>query len=70
MGSPLEYDSVSRRLAKKLSRLMITKEEYVLMKAILLLNPGKFENKDGEMQVIICIRYEINNIDRPASMMN
>jgi len=49
---------------------MITKEEYVLMKAILLLNPGKFENKDGEMQVIICIRYEINNIDRPASMMN
>ncbi|KAI0207959.1 Estrogen-related receptor gamma [Lamellibrachia satsuma] len=39
MGSPLEYDSVSRRLAKKLSRLMITKEEYVLMKAILLLNP-------------------------------
>ena len=41
MGSPLEYDSVSRRLAKKLSRLMITKEEYVLMKAILLLNPGE-----------------------------
>ena len=40
MGSPLMYDAVSRQLAKKLTLLKITKEEYVLMKAILLLNPG------------------------------
>lgn len=39
-GSPTELDTVTRKLAKKLSDMMITKEEYVLMKAMLLLNPG------------------------------
>ncbi|KAI0207958.1 Estrogen-related receptor gamma [Lamellibrachia satsuma] len=39
MGLPLAYDAASRQLARKLSLLKITKEEYVLMKAILVLNP-------------------------------
>lgn len=38
-GSPLELDTVSRRLAKKLTDLNITQEEYVFLKAMLLLNP-------------------------------
>ena len=40
MGLPLALDAASRQLARKLSLLKITKEEYVLMKAILVLNPG------------------------------
>ncbi|KAI0207956.1 hypothetical protein LSAT2_007370, partial [Lamellibrachia satsuma] len=40
MGSPLMYDAASRQLVRKLMLLNITKEEYVLMKAILLLNLG------------------------------
>lgn len=39
-GSPNEMDTVTRRLARKLSDMNITKEEYVLMKSMLLLNPG------------------------------
>ena len=42
MGSCLAYDTASRQLAKKLTLLKITKEEYVLMKAMLLLNPGRY----------------------------
>ena len=37
---PAELDAVSRRLARKLSDLAVTQEEYVLLKALLLLNPG------------------------------
>ena len=41
-GSPLELDSVARRLARKLTDLNITREEYVFLKAMLLLNPGVY----------------------------
>ena len=37
---PVELDGLSRRVAQKLTRLHITKEEYVLLKGMLLLNPG------------------------------
>ena len=40
-GSPPDLDNLTRKLARKLSTLGITKEEYVLVKAMLLLNPGK-----------------------------
>ena len=40
-GSPPDLDNLTRKLARKLSGLGITKEEYVIMKAMLLLNPGK-----------------------------
>lgn len=39
--SPPDLDSLSRKMARKLSELKITHEEYVLLKAMLLLNPGK-----------------------------
>ena len=39
-GSPPELDAVSRKLARKLTDLGITREEYVVLKAMLLLNPG------------------------------
>lgn len=38
LGSP-EFDTVTRRLARKLTDLRITKEEYVVLKTMLLLNP-------------------------------
>lgn len=40
-GTPTELNTISRRLAKKMAELSITREEYMLMKAILLLNPGE-----------------------------
>lgn len=40
MAAPIGFDAMSRRLAFKLSRLNIRREEYVFMKAMLLLNPG------------------------------
>ena len=40
MAAPIGFDAMSRRLAYKLSRLNIRREEYVFMKAMLLLNPG------------------------------
>ncbi|ELT99464.1 hypothetical protein CAPTEDRAFT_108381 [Capitella teleta] len=39
LGSPPELDAVNRKLAEKLSNLSVTREEYVLLKAMLLLNP-------------------------------
>ena len=39
--SPPDLDSLSRKMARKLSELKITHEEYVLLKAMLLLNPGE-----------------------------
>ena len=39
-SSPPDLDCITRKLAKKLSELAITREEYILIKAILLLNPG------------------------------
>nr|AHY03422.1 estrogen receptor [Perinereis aibuhitensis] len=38
-GSPAEMDSLTRKVAKKLTSLSLTREEYVFMKAMMLLNP-------------------------------
>jgi len=40
-GIPSSLDSISRKLAQKMTRMMVTTEEYILLKTILLLNPGK-----------------------------
>ncbi len=40
LGAPAELDMVMRKMAKKLTELNISREEYVLMKTMLLLNPG------------------------------
>ena len=53
MGSCLAYDAASRQLAKKLTLLKITKEEYVLMKAILLLNPGRYTEPIIQYPVLV-----------------
>ncbi|KAK2148778.1 hypothetical protein LSH36_484g04090 [Paralvinella palmiformis] len=45
LGSP-EFDTVTRRLARKLTELMITKEEYVVIKTMLLLNPAFINSLD------------------------
>ena len=42
-GSPVEMDTIARKLARKLSDLNITREEYVIMKSMLLLNPGRYK---------------------------
>jgi len=39
LGIPPELDIVSRRLARKMTGLNVTMDEYVLLKAVLLLNP-------------------------------
>ena len=39
-GSHCEVDAMARRLARKLTELGTTREEYTLMKAMLLVNPG------------------------------
>ena len=39
-GIPSTLDSVSRKLAQKMTKMAVTTEEYVLLKTILLLNPG------------------------------
>ena len=36
-----EVDTVARRLAKKMTDLKVTREEYILLKSMLLLNPGE-----------------------------
>ncbi len=41
-GSPPDLDALTRKLARKLTDLRVTREEYVLLKAMLLLNPGQF----------------------------
>jgi len=38
-GSPAEMDTLTRKVAKKLTSLSLTREEYVFMKAMMLLNP-------------------------------
>jgi hypothetical protein len=40
LGIPTELDCVSRQLVLKMSNLAVTKEEYLFLKTILLLNPG------------------------------
>ena len=40
-GIPSSLDTISRKLAQKMTKLMMTTEEYILLKAILLLNPGR-----------------------------
>ena len=39
-SSYTEVDMMARRLAKKMTDLNVTREEYMLMKAMLLVNPG------------------------------
>ena len=51
-GSPHELDTVSRKIARKLTDLNITREEYVFLKAMLLLNPGELITKQ---HFILCI---------------
>lgn len=41
LGLPSEFDAVARRLARKFTDLCLTREEYLLLKAMLLLNAGK-----------------------------
>lgn len=36
-----ELDSLTRKLAKKMTALDVSREEYVILKALLLCNPGK-----------------------------
>ena len=36
----LEVDKMSRKVAKKMTELNVTREEYVFLKAMLLFNPG------------------------------
>jgi len=51
-GSPPDLDTLTRKLAKKLSDLSLTKEEYVLMKSMLLLNPdANVENSSMVQQL-------------------
>jgi len=40
-GIPSSLDFVTRKLAQKMTKMMVTTEEYILLKTILLLNPGK-----------------------------
>ena len=40
-SSHQEVDAMARRLARKLTELNVTREEYTLMKAMLLVNPGE-----------------------------
>lgn len=40
-GSPPEMDTHTRKVARKLTHLSLTQEEYVFLKAMLLLNPGE-----------------------------
>lgn len=39
-GIPSSLDAVSRKLALKMTKMAVTNEEYILLKTILLLNPG------------------------------
>jgi hypothetical protein len=39
-GIPRELDIVARRLARKLTSVGVNREEYILMKTMILLNPG------------------------------
>ena len=55
MGLSHAYDSASRKLAKKLTLLKITKEEYVLMKAMLLFNPGTYTSCVKPDKVVILL---------------
>jgi Ligand-binding domain of nuclear hormone receptor len=40
-GTPTQLNIVTRRLSKKMSDLNVTRDEYVFLKAMVLLNPGK-----------------------------
>lgn len=41
-GTPTQLNTVTRRLCKKMTDLEVTREEYILLKAMILLNPGKY----------------------------
>ena len=40
VGDCIDFTNISRKLARKFTRLMINHEEYAFLKAMLLLNPG------------------------------
>jgi len=44
--APVELDIVTRKLSVKLSDLNVTREEYMMMKAMLLFNPGRPNKTD------------------------
>jgi len=52
-GIPLSLDVVSRKLAQKMTKMMVTTEEYVLLKTILLLNPGT----SAVTELTVCLVY-------------
>ena len=41
--TPRELDELTRSLCRKLTKMCLLKEEHVLLKALVLLNPGEFE---------------------------
>lgn len=41
-STPTQLNTVTRRLSKKMTDLSVTRDEYVLLKAMVLLNPGEF----------------------------
>lgn len=51
-SAPVQLDSICRRLAKKLSDLALTKEEYVLMKTLLLLNTDISVENSETVQIL------------------
>ena len=53
LSIPVELNVVARRLAKKLTNLEVTKEEYVLLKAMVLLNPG--------MLIVFCCKLKLSS---------
>jgi hypothetical protein len=57
LGSPPELDAANRKLAEKLSSLNVTREEYVLLKAMLLLNPGEAEPDKSNQYDELSIKY-------------
>ena len=43
-GTPPQFNLVTRRLCKKTSDLNVQRDEYILLKAMILLNPGLQES--------------------------
>src|SRR6218665_1369923 len=53
-GTPTELDLISRKLSRKMSDLAVTKEEYILLKTMLLLNPGTQDCQDEALLISRC----------------
>lgn len=65
-STPTELDLISRKLSKKMSDLAVTKEEYILLKTMLLLNPGKRSDQDELLFVIIVCKLPNTEITRDS----